>query len=190
MRSSREAIALAFPGRPRAKPERAFTPCGECGMIRAVRDEGGGMAPMVHSVEIDRRCEDVFAYVTDPTRFPEWQDAVVRASPQGSGPLQQGSRISLTRRMGKREQTMTSELTEYSPPESYAFRVLDGPVRAIGKGRFEPLGEGDRTRFTFELDFEGHGVGKLLVPLFVRRQAAKELPESHVNLKRRLEGGA
>ena len=69
------------------------------------------MAPMVHSVEIDRRCEDVFAYVTDPTRFPEWQDAVVRASPQGSGPLQQGSRISLTRRMGKREQTMTSELT-------------------------------------------------------------------------------
>ena len=95
--------------------------------------------------------------MTDPTRFPEWQNAVVRASPQGSGPLQQGSRISLTRRMGKREQTMTSELTGYSPPESYAFRVVDGPVRAIGKGRLEPLGEGDRTRFTFELDFEATG---------------------------------
>jgi hypothetical protein len=65
---------------------------------------------------------------------------------------------------------MTSELTEYSPPESYAFRVVDGPVRANGEGRFEPLGEGDRTRFTFELDFEGHGLGKLLVPLFVRRR--------------------
>lgn len=144
------------------------------------------MAPIVHSVEIDRSREDVFAYVTDPTRFPEWQEAVVRASTQGSGPLQQGSRISLTRRMGKREHTMTSELTEYSPPESYAFHVVDGPVRAMGKGRFEPLGDA-RTRFTFELDFEGHGIGKLLVALFVRRQAAKELPESHANLKKRLE---
>jgi len=144
------------------------------------------MAPMVHSVEIDRSREDVFAYATDPTRFPEWQEAVVRASRQGSGPLQQGSRISLTRRMGKREQTMTSELTEYSPPESYAFRVVDGPVRALGKGSFDALGDA-RTRFTFELDFEGHGIGKLLVPLFVRRQAAKELPESHANLKRKLE---
>ena len=92
--------------------------------------------------------------------------------------------------MGKREQTMTSELTEYSPPESYAFRVVDGPVRALGKGRFESLGGGDRTRFTFELDFEGHGIGKLLVPLFVRKQAARELPESHANLKRKLESGA
>jgi uncharacterized protein YndB with AHSA1/START domain len=148
------------------------------------------MAPLVHSVEIDRRRDDVFAYVTDPTRFSEWQDAVVRASPQGDGPLGQGSRISLTRRVGKREQTMTSELTEHNPPESYAFRVIDGPVRAIGKGRLDPLGEGNRTRFTFELDFEGHGLGKLLVPLFVRRQAAKELTESHANLKTQLERGS
>jgi uncharacterized protein YndB with AHSA1/START domain len=149
------------------------------------------MAPIVHSVEIDRRPEDVFAYVTDPSRFSEWQEAVVRAHLEGSGPLQQGSRVSLTRRIGgKREQTMTSALTEYEPPRRYAFRVVDGPVRALGKGRFEPLDDGSRTRLTFELDFEGHGIGKLLVPLVVRRQAAKELPQSHANLKRRLESGA
>jgi uncharacterized protein YndB with AHSA1/START domain len=146
------------------------------------------MAPLVHTVEIDRSPQDVFAYVTDPSHFPEWQDAMVSARLEGGGPVQQGSRVQLTRRVGKREQTMTSELTEYNPPRSYAFRVIDGPVRAVGKGRFEPLGEGDRTRFTFELDFEGHGIGRLLVPLVVRRQAAKELPESHANLKKRLEG--
>jgi uncharacterized protein YndB with AHSA1/START domain len=148
------------------------------------------MAPLVHSVEINRKPEDVFAYVTDPSRFTEWQDAMVSAHALDSGPVQQGSKVSLTRRVGKREQTMTSELTEYSPPRSYAFRVIDGPVRAVGNGHFEPLDDGDRTRFTFELDFEGHGIGKLLVPLFVRRQAAKELPQSHENLKRRLEGSA
>lgn len=143
------------------------------------------MAPIVHTVEIARSPEDVFAYVTDPSRFTEWQDAVVSARLQDDGPLGQGSRIALTRRFGKREQAMTSELTEYDPPRSYAFRVVDGPVRALGRGTFEPVG--DRTRFTFELDFEGHGIGKVLIPLVVRRQAERELPESHANLKRRLE---
>jgi hypothetical protein len=38
-----------------------------------------------------------------------------------------------------------------------------------------------------ELDFEGHGIGKLLVPLVVRRQAKKELAQSHEDLKRTLE---
>lgn len=60
----------------------------------------------------------------------------------------------------------------------------------LGKGRFEALGDGDRTRFTLELDFEGHRIGKLFVPLFVRRQAATELPESHANLKTQLESDA
>ena len=148
------------------------------------------VAPIEHSVEISRSPEDVFSYVTDPSHFTEWQDKVVSARLIDSGPVKQGSKIALTRRMGKREQTMTSELTEYSPPPSYAFRVIDGPVRALGKGRFEPVDNGARTRFTFALDFEGHGIGKVLVPLIVRRQAAKELPESHANLKRRLESGA
>jgi uncharacterized protein YndB with AHSA1/START domain len=147
------------------------------------------VAPIVHSVEIDRKPEDVFAYVTDPSRFTEWQDAVVSARLLDDGPVRQGSKLAMTRRVGRGERSMTSELTEYDPPRSYAFRVLDGPVRAKGKGRFEPIGDGQRTRFTFELDFDGHGVGKLLVPLFVRRQAAKEVPETHAQLKRRLEGG-
>jgi hypothetical protein len=43
---------------------------------------------------------------------------------------------------------------------------------------------------TIELDFDGHGLGKLLVPLVVRRQAAGEMPKNMQNLKRRLEAGA
>ena len=147
------------------------------------------MAPIAHSVEIQRRPDEVFAYVTDPSRFTEWQTAVVSARAEGDGPLQKGSRMLMTRRIGKRELTATSEYTEYDSPRSYAFRVLDGPVRALGKGTLEPLGEGDRTRFTFEIDFEGHGIGKLLVPIIVR-QAQKELAQSHEDLKRTLESGS
>ena len=39
--------------------------------------------------------------------------------------------------------------------------------RAAGAG-------GGRSRFTAELDFEGRGIGKLVVPLVVRRQAARD----------------
>ena len=145
------------------------------------------MAPIVHTIDIDRGPDEVFAYVADPSRFTEWQAAVSSASAEGSGPLQQGSRMIMTRKMGPREQTMTAEITEYDSPRSYAFRVLDGPVRAIGKGSLEPVGEGDRTRFTMQIDFEGHGIGKLLVPLVVRRQAQKEIVQNQEALKKVLE---
>jgi len=33
----------------------------------------------------------------------------------------------------------------------------------------------DRSRLTIAVDFEGHGIGELLVPLFIRREARKEI---------------
>ena len=112
------------------------------------------------------------------------------ARPLDDGPMGVGSKAALTRRMGKREQTFTTELTEWNPPRSYGFRGIDGPVRPIGKGTLEPVGDGQRTRFMFSIDFEGHGIGKLLVPLVVCRQAKSEIVKSHEALKERLERSA
>jgi uncharacterized protein YndB with AHSA1/START domain len=154
------------------------------------RNEEEAVAPIVNTVEISRAPEDVFAYVTDLSRFTEWQEAVVSARPLETGPMEVGSKASLTRRMGKREQSFTTELTDYNPPRSYGFRGIDGPVRPIGNGTLEPIDDGRRTRFTFSIDFEGHGIGKLLVPLVVRRQARAEIVKSDDALKARLESGA
>jgi uncharacterized protein YndB with AHSA1/START domain len=145
--------------------------------------------PITHSVEIARRPEDVFAYVSDPSRFTEWQEKVVSASVEGGGSLRQGARMTMTRRIGRRQQTFITEVTDYSPPRSQAFRGIAGPVRPSGKATIEPLDNGERSRLTFELDFEGKGFGKLLVPL-VRRQAREEVPIAHEKLKERLESNA
>jgi hypothetical protein len=51
----------------------------------------------------------------------------------------------------------------------------------------EPLEGNSRSRVTISLDFTGHGIGKLLVPLVIRRQAAREMPENMRRLKQRLE---
>jgi uncharacterized protein YndB with AHSA1/START domain len=150
------------------------------------------MAPIVESIEISRRPEDVFSYVTDPSRLPEWQESVVSVRREGEGdaPVAVGSRVVVTRRVGRREVAMTTELTELNPPSGWAGRGIDGPVRGIVKGTIEPLGDGERSRLTIALDFEGHGIGKLLVPLVVRRQAQAEMPRNQQKLKQRLESSA
>src|SRR5215210_3136497 len=104
------------------------------------------MAAIVESVEIRRRPEEVFPYVTDPSHLTEWQESLVSAGLEGAGPPDVGSRMTQTRRIGPTERTMTMEVTEYEPPRRGAFRGIDGPVRAIGKGTVEPLGEGEGSR--------------------------------------------
>jgi uncharacterized protein YndB with AHSA1/START domain len=151
---------------------------------------GEEAAAIVESIEIERRPEDVFSYLIDPSHLPEWQESVLSARLEGSGPPAMGSRMTHTRRVGRRERTITQEMTEYDAPRAFAFRGVEGPVRAIGKGTVEPLGDGARSRVTIDLDFEGHGIGKLLVPLVVRRQARNDLPRDLRNLKQRLESGA
>ncbi len=148
------------------------------------------MAPILASVEISRRPEDVFAYITDPSHLPEWQESVVRVKTDDSAPAGSGSRAVITRRVGRREMDMTAEIADLDPPRSWRVRGVDGPVRGIVRGTIEPLDDGARSRVTLELDFEGHGIGKVLVPLVVRRQAQKELPTNVQNLKEKLESAA
>lgn len=147
------------------------------------------MALIVSSIDIARPPGEVFAYVSDPSRLAEWQESVVNAHTEGGGPPAVGSKAITTRRIGRRERTMTMEMTNIDPPTSWGVRGIDGPVRGIVNGTVEPLNDGGRSRVTIELDFEGHGLGKLLVPLVVRRQAQKEMPRNLRNLKGRLEGG-
>ena len=76
----------------------------------------------------------------------------------------------MTRRIGGANRPSTSVVTKMSPPNTWTLHGIDGPIRAL-----------------VEVDFEGHGIGKFLVPLVVRRQAAKEMPTNLQRLKDRLE---
>lgn len=144
------------------------------------------MASIVASIEISRSPDDVFAYVTDPDRLPEWQESVVKAE-SSQTPASLGTRARVTRRMGRRELTQSAELIDLTPPTSWEVRGLDGPVRGNVHGRIEPLDNDTRSLVTIELDLEGHGVGKLLLPLFVRRKAQEEMPRNMEMLKTQLE---
>jgi hypothetical protein len=79
------------------------------------------------------------------------------------------------------------EFDELDPPHSWDLHGIDGPVRPRTHGEIEPLDGGRRSRVTIDIDFEGHGFGKVLVPLVVRPQVRKELPRDERLLKERLE---
>jgi len=144
------------------------------------------MTAIVTTVDIERAAEDVFTYATDPTRFHEWQQGVV------SGRLEQpdnpgvGTRCFTTRRIGGADRASTSEISHISPPKTWGVRGVDGPIRAIVDLTVEPLAD-DRSRLTISVDFTGHGIGKVLVSLVVRREADKEMPTNLATLKQRLE---
>jgi len=71
----------------------------------------------------------------------------------------------------------TEETIEYNPPKAWTVRGVGGPVVAIARRKIEPLNDGGRrSRLTLALDFEGRGIGRLLVPLVLRRQSRRQLP--------------
>jgi uncharacterized protein YndB with AHSA1/START domain len=140
------------------------------------------MAPMVSTIEIARRPEEVFAVATDPRRFAEWQHDVVNVRMLGE------ARFATTRRISGAERTMIQQISRNDPPHSWAARGIDGPIRPNATITVEPVNGGTRSRVTFTLDFEGHGIGVALLPL-VRRQAHKGAPHSYRNLKNLLERG-
>jgi uncharacterized protein YndB with AHSA1/START domain len=146
------------------------------------------MPPIVCTIDITRPPDEVFDYVADLSRFAEWQNDVVRVRLEGAGPPGVGSKFTTTRRIAGVERTMTQEITEIVPPRSWAAHGVDGPVRPRATITVEPRGDGARSRVTFVLDFEGHGIGVPLLPL-IRRQAQRGAPASFRNLKRRLETG-
>jgi hypothetical protein len=146
------------------------------------------MAPITCTTEVARPPEEAFGYVTDPTRFGEWQRNVVSGHMDGTGPHGVGARCVTRRRIGFAERPVTSEIAHIDAPRTWGVRGIDGPIRAIVNVTVDLLEQGRRSRVTIELDFDGHGIGRLLVPLVVRRQARREMPGNLRSLKERLEG--
>ena len=150
------------------------------------------MPPIVTSAEIGRPAAEVFVYATDPSRFSEWQKGVVDGHMDGtadaSGTPAVGARCMMTRRVGGASRAVTSELVHIDPPRSWRVRGTDGPVRAVVDVLVEPVTDA-RSRVTISVDFAGHGIGKVLVPLVIRREARKEMPDNVAALKQRMEAG-
>ena len=142
------------------------------------------MPPITVTTEVDRSALEVYEYATDPSRFREWQKGVVSGHMEpADGAVE---RCVTVRRIGFANRPSTAEVVHHDPPRSWRVRGVDGPIRAVVDVDVAPVAQ-DRARLTIAVDFEGHGIGRLLVPLVVRREARKEMPTNVAVLKQRLE---
>ena len=144
------------------------------------------MTPIVESIEINRKPEDVFAYVDDLGKHAEWQEQIVSVHLETDGPTRVGTRATDKRRVPGGTRDITYEITEHDPPRKSSFRGVTGPIRPVGTVNVEPLDGGARSKLTLELDIKGRGVGVLFAVL-ARVSARKEIPKSHRRLKEILE---
>src|SRR5205807_4922573 len=85
------------------------------------REENPQMAPIVDSIEINRRPEDVFAYMDDLGKHAEWQDQIVSTHVETDGPTHVGTRATDKRRLPGGTRDITYEITEHSPPHKSSF---------------------------------------------------------------------
>ncbi len=144
------------------------------------------MTAVTATVEVSRPARAVYDYATDPSRFYEWQKGVVDghlASPQEA---RVGDRCVTVRRIGFANRPITSEVTNVDAPLRWSIRGIDGPIRAQVEVTVDALTDA-RSRLTITLDFEGHGIGRVLVPLVVVPEARKEMPDNLEQLRLRLE---
>ena len=140
------------------------------------------MIEVEHTFEIERPVEEVFAYLTDVARLPEWQSSAESAELVGE--LAEGARIMEVRTFMGRRATSTLEVTEYDPPRRFSLHVVEGPIQYAVEHALEAVN--GRTRITFVGRGETGRVPRLMhgtVRRAVERQFIKDLEA----LKNRLE---
>ena len=97
---------------------------------------------------VARSPEDVFDYVTDPSRLAEWQTTKTSVEPLTEGPPRLGTRVrERTKPPGAREFEQVVEFTEFDRPRRLRVHVVDGPQPIDGTWSFEPEAGGTRVRF-------------------------------------------
>jgi carbon monoxide dehydrogenase subunit G len=136
-----------------------------------------------YAVTINRPPSDVFAFVADGEKCPQWRPGVLdikRLSGDGVGArYSQGVKGPMGRRIAA-----DYEVTVFEPDRHLEFQTTTGPARPHGRYDLEPVDGG--TRLTFSLDAQLTGVSKLLMGSAVQKTMDSEV-RTLDNLKRILE---
>lgn len=128
---------------------------------------------------------EVFNYVSDADRLPEWQPSVESAGFDGPSERMVGMRGHERRRTPGGLQDIQWEVTKCEPGVLWAIRGVNGPVRAHVQIDLSPA-DGGGTQLGYRMQLEGVGPGEHMLPM-AAQGARDEAPEMLARLKQRLE---
>src|SRR3954453_22537747 len=104
------------------------------------------MATITHSVTVNRPPDEVYAYIDDLSKHPEWQTAIESREILTDGPTPVGTEVKDVRVVGggRRKVDQRWRVTEHEPnAHRSAFETVEGQMmRPSGVIAVAPAGEG------------------------------------------------
>jgi uncharacterized protein YndB with AHSA1/START domain len=101
------------------------------------------------TVDVARPPADVFAYLTDVSKVPEWQATASETAVDGA--VRQGARIRERRHFLGRDVRTELEVTRYEPHHRFDVRSSGGPVGFAIRHTLTPTAAGTRLRAEVEV---------------------------------------
>lgn len=140
------------------------------------------------SIEIERPCDEVFAYATEPENITLYQSNLVDYTQETPGERDKGARDRGTVRVAGKKMGFTQELVEWEPPHRTVLRSLEAPMSWELQMRFEELDD-TRTRVTISQEVgEMGGFFGRLGDAMVTKMYTRDVRSNLEKLKLLLEG--
>ena len=109
---------------------------------------------------IDRPLDEVWRYLTDFGRAPNWMNGLKSMQPITDGPIGEGSRFVAKLSGPGRHAQQENQIVLRKPRDRFALEAREGGVTAIYEYRCEPMGSGTRVTLTAKcrtpIDFAAH----------------------------------
>ena len=144
------------------------------------------MVRIEHELTIERSPSDVFAYLIDIARAPEWQATALEAHLE-SERMENGARMVEVRKLLGRHMETTLEVVEFEPDRGFAVKVVSGPLKFRASYHLEPANGSTKLQFVLEGDPERFF--RFDEPA-VEEQFRNQVKDDFRSLKIRLETGA
>ena len=133
---------------------------------------------------IDRPVTEVWAFLEDFSRMPEWNAGLTKAYTTSEGPVGVGTNVVFQGKFLGRTFEVTQEYTEYLPNQRFVAKTAAGPFHIELESTLEPTQGG--TKLTSLYRGESHGFVKLAEPVVVRL-AKKQFEAAAESMKALLE---
>ena len=141
-------------------------------------------------IAIDGSVSDVFAYLCDVGRWPEWAPTVLEGRVRGGGPLQPGSRVEQRAKLPLGlSRGRSQEVTVVEAPRSVAFAGPMGTSAARWGMEFEPVDD-KQTDAMMWIEVDLAGIMRAIPARFLRDRIQRVSDVEMVAIKAAVESGA
>ena len=120
------------------------------------------------SAVIHRPIGEVFAFLAAGTNDPKFSPRVQSIEKATEGPVGVGTAFKSTVKDAGMKTQREFELTEYQEPTKIGWTERSQNMITVPSGGYDLEPAGEDTKLTVTNELEGHGFGKLILPLALR----------------------